>query len=47
MFNYKNKFFKKVKVYNKKLITQSKDYKVIINSLVVKLKEEVILIKLK
>jgi hypothetical protein len=45
--NRGNRFFKEVKAYNKKLIGWLKDYKIAINGLVVKLKEEAKLAKLK
>jgi hypothetical protein len=45
--NRGNRFFKEVKAYNEKLISWSKDYKIAINGLVAKLKEEAKLVKLR
>ena len=45
--NYRNRFFKEVKAYNKKLIAWSKDSRKAIDSLVAELKEEVKLAKLR
>ena len=45
--NHTNRFFKEVKAYNEKLIAWSKDSRKSIDSLVIKLKEETKLAKLK
>jgi hypothetical protein len=45
--NRGNRFFKEVKAYNEKLISWLKDCKIAVNSLVVKLKEEAKLAKLR
>jgi hypothetical protein len=45
--NYRNRFFKEVKAYNEKLVAWSRDSRKAIDGLVVKLKEEVELAKLR